>query len=83
MGWSFPWASSFGGDFNFDFSLGFTQEQQGEGGIEYNYRREPAWQLREDAGIASRMPGTPVGDSAAMTGTPGRTLHVHDGDGMH
>jgi predicted dithiol-disulfide oxidoreductase (DUF899 family) len=35
-----PWASSFGSGFNFDFSVGFTQEQQREGGIEYNYRRE-------------------------------------------
>src|SRR3982075_4575490 len=24
MGWTFPWASSFGSDFNFDFSVGFT-----------------------------------------------------------
>src|SRR3979490_109643 len=40
MGWTFPWASSFGGDFNFDFSVRFTEEQQREGGIEYNYRRE-------------------------------------------
>jgi len=69
MGWTFPWASSHGGDFNFDFNVGFTEEQQREGGIEYNYRREPAWQLRDDEGMASRMPGTPVGDNAAMTGT--------------
>src|SRR5207249_9579080 len=47
----------------------FTEEQQREGAIEYNYRREPAWQLRSDEGMASRMPGTPVGDNAAMTGT--------------
>src|ERR1700676_2275682 len=39
MGGSFPWASSFGGDFNFDFNISFTQEQQREGGIEYNYER--------------------------------------------
>jgi predicted dithiol-disulfide oxidoreductase (DUF899 family) len=38
MGWTFPWASSAGGDFNSDFSVGFTQEQQREG-LEYNYRR--------------------------------------------
>ena len=41
MGWTFPWASSFGSDFNFDFNVSFTEEQQREGGIEYNYRREP------------------------------------------
>src|SRR5438034_2872340 len=40
MGWTFPWASSFGGDFNFDYSVGITEEQQREGGVEYNYRSE-------------------------------------------
>jgi predicted dithiol-disulfide oxidoreductase (DUF899 family) len=44
MGWSFPWASSFGSDFNADFGVRFTEEQQQrDGGIEYNYRHEPAW----------------------------------------
>jgi predicted dithiol-disulfide oxidoreductase (DUF899 family) len=40
MGWSFPWASSFGSEFNFDFSVHFTEDQQ-RGGIEYKFRREP------------------------------------------
>jgi predicted dithiol-disulfide oxidoreductase (DUF899 family) len=39
MGWSFPWASSDGGDFNFDFNVAFTEEQQRKGGVEYNYER--------------------------------------------
>jgi predicted dithiol-disulfide oxidoreductase (DUF899 family) len=39
MGWSFPWASSGGGDFNFDFDVAFTEEQQRQGTIEYNYER--------------------------------------------
>src|SRR5215211_5335190 len=69
MGWTFPWASSLGGDFNFDFNVSFTEEQQRKGLIEYNYEREPAWQLRSDEGMASRMPSTPVADNAAMTGT--------------
>jgi predicted dithiol-disulfide oxidoreductase (DUF899 family) len=42
MGWTFPWASSSGGDFNADFGVGFTADQQRGGGIEYNYRREAA-----------------------------------------
>jgi predicted dithiol-disulfide oxidoreductase (DUF899 family) len=42
MGWSFPWASSFGSDFNNDFDVAITQEQQRAGTAEYNYRREPA-----------------------------------------
>ncbi|MEO7432068.1 MAG: DUF899 domain-containing protein [Dokdonella sp.] len=72
MGWTFPWASSAGGDFNGDFNISFTDRQQREGGIEYNYRREaPAksqdgnavqeWELRGEEG--------PVAQLAAMTGT--------------
>jgi predicted dithiol-disulfide oxidoreductase (DUF899 family) len=61
MGWTFPWASSLGSDFNVDFNVWFTEEQQREGGIDYNYRREGAWQLRENQG--------PVAGIAATTGT--------------
>jgi predicted dithiol-disulfide oxidoreductase (DUF899 family) len=39
MGWSFPWASSQDGGFNYDFNVSITEEQQRKGGIEYNYRR--------------------------------------------
>src|SRR4030095_13596821 len=73
MGWTFPWASSFGSDFNFDFGVGFTEEQQREGGIEYNYRRESALKLSASeervAEISSRT--TPDGSAtfAAMSGT--------------
>jgi predicted dithiol-disulfide oxidoreductase (DUF899 family) len=38
MGWSFPWASSFGSDFNYDFGVAFTEEQQRSGSVEYNFR---------------------------------------------
>src|SRR5271165_5963660 len=38
MGWRFPWASSLGSDFNYDFNVSITQEQQREGVVEYNYR---------------------------------------------
>src|SRR5690348_13092908 len=40
MGWSFPWASSYGSDFNADFDVSVTEQQQREGGSEYNYRRQ-------------------------------------------
>jgi predicted dithiol-disulfide oxidoreductase (DUF899 family) len=66
MGWTFPWASSFGSDFNFDFSVGFTEAQQHEAGIEYNYRHEAPLPR---PGIPSRA--TPEGPAkgAAMSGT--------------
>jgi len=59
MGWSFPWASAFGSDFNSDFNVSFTEEQQQrDGGIEYNYRREPAWKTRDDGGMPTACRGT-------------------------
>ena len=73
MGWTFPWASSFGGDFNSDFSVWFTAEQQREGGVEYNYRREAAWPSEsggEGPAFTSRtLVDSPVAIIAAMTGT--------------
>jgi len=65
MGWTFPWASSLGSDFNFDFNVRITEEQQREGGVEYNYRREARLQLRGSEG--------PVAEMAAMTGTDAAT----------
>jgi len=39
MGWGFPWVSSAGNSFNFDFGVSFTPEQLEAGDFEYNYRR--------------------------------------------
>ena len=38
MGWSFPWASSFGSDFNYDFQAAHTKEEWESGAVEYNFR---------------------------------------------
>ena len=82
MGWTFPWASLFAGDFNSDLSVSFTEEQQQrDGGIEYNYRREPAWKMRDDGGMANRMSGNPVGDNAFMAGTDVAT-YIRERPGM-
>jgi predicted dithiol-disulfide oxidoreductase (DUF899 family) len=37
MGWKFPWVSSDGSDFNFDFHVSFTKEQLASGKVYYNY----------------------------------------------
>ena len=65
MGWTFPWASSFGSDFNYDFNVSFTEEQQREGGVEYNYR---ASRRREPSRRRGARP-SPLAEIAAMTGT--------------
>ncbi len=66
MGWTFPWASSFSSDFNFDLNVWFTEEQQSEGTVEYNYRREEQWKVRS---LAQAGGEGPVAEIAAMTGT--------------
>ncbi len=84
MGWTFPWASSFGGDFNADFSVRFTEEQQQhEGGIEYNYRHEGAWKGGgEGTAKVAAMAGT---DAATFTRErPGMsTFALEDGVVYH
>jgi len=67
MAWTFPWASAHSTDFNLDFNVRFTEEQQREGAIEYNYRREGKWQVRSLGG------DSPVAQIAAMTGTDAAT----------
>jgi predicted dithiol-disulfide oxidoreductase (DUF899 family) len=73
MGWSFPWASSFGGDFNDDFAVRITEEQQRKGGAEYNYRREGRWEATDSQG--------PVAEFAATTGTDPAT-YVRERPGL-
>jgi predicted dithiol-disulfide oxidoreductase (DUF899 family) len=74
MGWTFPWASSLRGDFNFDFNVAFTEEQQREGTIEYNYRRGG------HAMDATQIP-EPVAQIAATCGTDALT-YTRDRPGM-
>jgi predicted dithiol-disulfide oxidoreductase (DUF899 family) len=37
MGWKFPWVSTFGSDFNFDYRVSFTPEEKSSGKVDYNY----------------------------------------------
>jgi predicted dithiol-disulfide oxidoreductase (DUF899 family) len=74
MGWTFPWASSHGSDFNFDFNVSITEKQQRKGGVEYNYQRggHPL--------DAAQIPPV-VSQFAAMSGTDGPT-YQRDRPGM-
>ncbi|MFL6650887.1 MAG: DUF899 domain-containing protein [Sulfurifustaceae bacterium] len=74
MGWTFPWASALSGDFNFDFDVSITEEQQRKGGVEYNYRRggHPI--------VAAQLP-EPVSQFAATCGVDAPT-YVRERPGM-
>ena len=37
MGWQFKWLSSSGNDFNFDYHVSFSKEEQAKGKVYYNY----------------------------------------------
>ena len=61
MGWSFPWASSVETDFNHDFGVAQTPEEQKSGQAEYNFRpAKPTQPLPA---------GSPLADHAAQAGT--------------
>jgi predicted dithiol-disulfide oxidoreductase (DUF899 family) len=40
MGWRFPWVSSYGSDFNYDFHVSFTDAEMARGKVYYNYEVE-------------------------------------------
>jgi predicted dithiol-disulfide oxidoreductase (DUF899 family) len=75
MGWTFPWASSFGGDFNFDYGISFTEDQQREGVVSYNYRSMDVTPVLE-AGDEG-----PIAAVAAMVGTDTAT-YTREAPGM-
>jgi predicted dithiol-disulfide oxidoreductase (DUF899 family) len=75
MGWSFPWASSLGSDFNFDFNVSYTEEQQREGVVEYNYRSMDVTPVLQAGGTG------PVAEFAAMSGTDAAT-YTREAPGM-
>ncbi|GAC1650187.1 MAG: thioredoxin family protein [Candidatus Dormibacteraceae bacterium] len=74
MGWSFPWASSFGNDFNYDFQVAHTMEQWQSGTIEYNFR---AADFRQPEGEASPV----LNEIASSVGTDWATFR-REGPGV-
>jgi predicted dithiol-disulfide oxidoreductase (DUF899 family) len=41
MGWRFPWVSSHGSDFNYDYRVSFTDAEIATGSVDYNYADVP------------------------------------------
>jgi len=71
MGWTFPWASSFPSDFNHDFNVWFTDQEQHEGDVKYNYQHEAKFVPSEG----------PINEFAAMAGTDAAT-YMRERPGM-
>jgi predicted dithiol-disulfide oxidoreductase (DUF899 family) len=75
MGWSFPWASSFDSDFNYDFNTSVTEEQQRSGVVDYNFR---AMDVRQSLEAGKEGP---LAEWAASTGTDWAT-YTREAPGM-
>ena len=67
MGWRFPWASSHGSDFNFDYHVSFTKDDLADGKIFYNFSEMNA------ADGADELPGL----SAFYTNDAGDIFHTY------
>jgi predicted dithiol-disulfide oxidoreductase (DUF899 family) len=79
MGWIFPWGSSHGSDFNFDFNVSVTEEQQRRGDVEYNYRKTGVSSRQNEIGeIEVPEAGTKI---AATVGTDWAT-YIRESPGM-
>jgi len=74
MGWSFPWASSYGSTFNFDFDAGFDDEQRRAGVGEYNFGPY-------DLTVPPEAASGPLREWAATTGTDWAT-YTREAPGM-
>jgi predicted dithiol-disulfide oxidoreductase (DUF899 family) len=72
MGWAFPWASSSGSDFNYDFEVTHTDEEWEAGAVSYNFRTNDL-RMPEDNPVVSTL--------TASVGTDWRTYR-QQGPGM-
>src|SRR5262245_48952510 len=74
MGWSFPFASSYGSDFNYDFGVAHTKQEWEAGAVKYNFGEED---LRPAAGEESAIDAF----SQSVVGTDWETYR-REGPGM-
>jgi predicted dithiol-disulfide oxidoreductase (DUF899 family) len=74
MGWRFPWVSSAGGDFSFDFGTSRTEDQQREGGGTYNFRPlTPARSFTGEGPVAEMAASCGVDEAAYTREAPAMT----------
>lgn len=67
MGWRFPWVSSFGSDFNFDYGVSFTEDDFARKEVSYNFKAVPT------EGIGREQPGL----SAFAKNEAGEVFHTY------
>ncbi|HVP86146.1 MAG TPA: DUF899 domain-containing protein [Rhizomicrobium sp.] len=84
MGWNFPWASSHQADFNFDYQVSVTEEQQRDG-AEYNYRKRAlAFDFDNPPAAVAAFAASCGTDAATyIRERPGMSAFVREGDTVY
>jgi len=78
----FPGPLRSAGDFNADFNVRSPRNNSSaREASNTTIGASPAWQMRDDGGMANRMEGNPVADNAAMAGTDVAT-YIRERPGM-
>ena len=67
MGWHFPWVSSNGSDFNYDFHVSFTKEELAGDKVAYNFEEIPPERANDE------LPGL----SAFIKDEAGNVFHTY------
>jgi len=85
MGWTFPWASSQDSDFNFDFDVSITEEQQRAGDSQYNFTRGRSL-TKEDtlpAPVVAFGKSCGVDARTYVRDRPGMSAFAREGDAVY
>jgi predicted dithiol-disulfide oxidoreductase (DUF899 family) len=84
MGWSFPWASSLGGDFNFDFGVAYTDGEMASGPqhnlhVNWDHADTPADQFPAHAAVPdpNEMPPKDAVGMSAFALEDGVVYHTY------
>ena len=80
MGWSFPWASSLGSDFNYDLHVSHTEEEWQSGAVEYNFREVDFRAAEESPALAEWASAVGTDFATYRREGPGVSAFVLEGD---
>jgi predicted dithiol-disulfide oxidoreductase (DUF899 family) len=83
MGWTFPWASSLNDDFNYDFNVSVTEEQQRGGPLDYNYGARDLRPVLDatEGDVAENAAGCGTDTATYLREAPGMSAFAFD-DGV-
>jgi predicted dithiol-disulfide oxidoreductase (DUF899 family) len=84
MGWSFPWASAFGSEFNYDFNVSHSDEEWQRGAVDYNFARADYRPAEQSPGLIRIASGVGTDPATYRKEGPGMSAFaLEDGVVFH